>query len=133
MSFSDIRRFSKIETEKGAPYFDLYKRQDDPIGIYDKKDKSKNDKSKKNKKKKVDREERVKKERRCPIEDAIDKDAKYKYPKPRKWLLADEERHKKETANIFICPKVLVRIPSPLDIIGGDLKRVRIYPVTCTH
>lgn len=138
-----LPRFSNIETDKGAPYFDLFNPQDDPIQKNEKQSrqtkkrskKIKKDKSKKHKSRKCDaraqrekeekeklKELREKKKKICPLEDAIVKEAKYKAPKPLKWLIDDEERHRAERAKFYICPKNLVRVPSPTLIIGRDAR-----------
>lgn len=128
VSTCDIRRFSRIDTDRGAPYFELYKPQNDPLGEIEKK--PKNGKSKKHRKRKpdkTDKEGKEKKQRKCPIEDAIDKNAKYSALKPRRWVLEDEERHQREKCKYYICPSILVRIPSPVDIVGQDLVKVSSF------
>lgn len=128
----ELLRFSDIETEKGAPYYTLYHPQVDPISKNEqpkRKNIKEDKKSKSDKSYKCDTRATTKKEKKgkkkkkvCPLEDAIDKSGKYKPPKPLKWLMQDDQRHKEERTKFFICPKVLVRVPSPTLIIGKDAR-----------
>lgn len=117
------KRFSIIDTDKGAPYYSLFRKKEDPLTENTDTDTDEICRCrKKHKKTKKEREEEKKK-----------KKEPYKPTKPKKWKQEDEERHKMEQAKYYLCPKGFIRISSPIENRRVDKSKIVSRPFPTRH